>query len=164
MFPQRGRVGRDPNDWIRLLKKQVRHEYQISKSKQWTHKAGGWNWTNCPDSPSSQVVACCLFHECQSINETKQEYWMCSHPDQPPQAWQAKPERDCSFCKDRPLLALILEQWTEVGGAMSKFNRYHVLILWWWGSIFTFKSMVRHLGAQHDQLVNCTFVAEMHNC
>ena len=32
MFPQRGRVGRDPNDWIRLLKKQVRHEYQISKS------------------------------------------------------------------------------------------------------------------------------------
>ena len=24
MFPQRGRVGRDPNDWIRLLKKQVR--------------------------------------------------------------------------------------------------------------------------------------------
>ena len=24
MFTQRGRVGRDPNDWIRLLKKQVR--------------------------------------------------------------------------------------------------------------------------------------------
>ena len=24
MFLQRGRVGRDPNDWIRLLKKQVR--------------------------------------------------------------------------------------------------------------------------------------------
>jgi len=34
-----------------------------------------------------------------------------NYPDPPSsEAGQAEPQRDCSFCKDRPLLALLLEQ------------------------------------------------------